>query len=296
VIAIPPAVLKPVQRWVAQHALTIVPLETEKVPMADEHPAYHAIAFLVSKGCAAEDVVDLLELLHSYGSTAAFKRNKKNWKEWTNQAKKLVLRLREVAEDTEQFEKKHFPDASTKPATKPWETPAAAPARVPTDDSDAIEEISADELAPSNSDLFDQPEVWDVMREKAYDVGAYIRMLEDPDMALAEIYTRKWGETLPFLVMAAALVEATTGSPHYGQLATLLEQICPKPMPKPKRKPKKPREPKPREPWSGQAVEKKVNRFKERYPGFVLEYLTSNPKEKSVEPERVRATIKQLLQ
>jgi hypothetical protein len=254
-IAIPPDVLEAVRHWVvAENADPIVPPEGEKVPEQYEYPAYRAIAFLVSKGCTAKDVVNLLKLLRAYGSTATFEAKKKSRRIWIKEAKKLVLTLREVADNIEQFEEKNF-------GTNLHASPK-----------------NAEDIDPPDMD------VWDVMRDRAHDLDAFIKMREGPNRLLDEIYTRRLGGTLPFLVTAAELIAAVTGTPHYEEIAILLEEIAPKPVVRQKRKPKV-KEPRSREPWTGQAVEKKINRFKQRNPEFVSEFVTANSEEKSLKLE-----------
>jgi hypothetical protein len=56
-------------------------------------------------------------------------------------------------------------------------------------------------------------------------------------------------------VCPAGLVEETTGQPHYAQLATLMERVCPTKA------------------LDEKSLEKKINRFKNRNLEFVDEYL-----------------------
>jgi len=69
------------------------------------------------------------------------------------------------------------------------------------------------------------------------------------------VYTRRFGGTLFFLVLAAGLVKEATGQPHYARLATLLQRICPTKV------------------LDERALGKKIKRFQKRKPEFVAEYL-----------------------
>jgi hypothetical protein len=247
-------------------------------------PGYQAIAFLVSKGCQASDVIQLLDLLRAYGSDAVFANAKQKRERWLDRAKNLVLRLRRDAKDAEEL-LGDLIGSRRRPEAGPQTGATAQPSSEESDsDSDQPATVGYPALAsatqansldqqpdlpftleePDSMFNVDEPELWDVMRDHADNLDSYIKMQQgynyrlrrrtQADMEfLAAEFTRKFGGTLFYLVLAAELVRKATGSPHYAQLAIILERVCP---------PKA---------LDAQDLVKKIYRFKQRNPAFTAE-------------------------
>jgi hypothetical protein len=116
-------------------------------------------------------------------------------------------------------------------------------------------------------DRFVERKEWDVMRECADNLEAYLSLMSDKELPFAEPFTRKFTGTLVWLVAAAALVKKATGKPHYPEIATLVGIICPKQKP---------------ELRTEGAIEKSVTRFKKRNQEFVRDFLSRGKVKKSV--------------
>ena len=124
------------------------------------------------------------------------------------------------------------------------------------------------------------------MRRHADDLEANLRMQMDENLPFAQPFARSMAGTtgtVPFLVLAAALVEVATGGFHYSEIATLIGVIRPQ-----------------QRLQTEAALQKKVANFKSREKNkeFVDEWLEAES-EAGAEPEtngeKVRKSMKMWL-
>jgi hypothetical protein len=251
------------------------------------------MATLADAGCSATDIVDVLELLLLYCSTGRFEKAKGRREKWLDRAKNLVLRLRRVAKDAEEIlqfvaNRPRKISVSKPPAPKPSSSPQVQ-SPIPGTDSD---DDPSPQSPPSTAEIEDEyfrdvePELWDVMRRHADDLEANLRMQMDENLPFAQPFARSMAGTtgtVPFLVLAAALVEVATGGFHYSEIATLIGVIRPQ-----------------QRLQTEAALQKKVANFKSREKNkeFVDEWLEAES-EAGAEPEtngeKVRKSVKMWL-
>ncbi len=269
---LPIEVTKAVEDWETRRNLNVI----LKVSAAQSEPdPLEAIQFLVRKGCGARDIIELLDLLLAYGSDAIFANAKRKRERWLDRASNLVLRLRRDAKDAEELLDfiRSRPRAGSPVQARennpqlPEESESDSdsdrpfPPEIPAPASPAQANSSAQ---PSIFDLFDEGDLWDVMRTYADDLDSYIKMQQGYDYGLerrtqtgmgflAPQFKRGFGGTLGYLVLAAELLKKATGTPCYAQLSTLLARVCPQKA------------------LGVEALVKKISRFKERNPGFTAE-------------------------
>jgi hypothetical protein len=283
--SLPIEVRKAVEAWETRRKLKILLKVSAAQSDPDSlDPVYGAIQFLVRKGCGASDIIQLLDLLLAYGSDETVASAKRKRDRWLDRASNLVLRLRRDAKDAEELLEfiRSSPGEDQQPqvgANAPQSTeepesasdsdsdsdqafPPEMPAQTPPTQAD-----SSDELSFFEPDLVfeaEKSELWDVMRAHADNLDSYIKMEQgynyvlkcrtDTDLGfLAPEFTRRFGGTLFFLVLAAELIRKATGSPCYAQLATILERVCPQKT------------------LGVEAIVKKINRFKGRNRQFMDE-------------------------
>jgi hypothetical protein len=231
-----PEVNKSVADWEKKRGLKVLS------PELAIDPVRKALEVLVNEGCGPADIVSVLELLLAYSSTPALDSMKAKRRLWLRRAKNLVLRLRRLATDAE----KVLDFIRCIPPAEPQEKAESNPSQPsPTGANRSYPPL----------DIFNEPELWDVMRTHADNLEFYIGMEQDKDFPLGEVFKRKFTGTLFWLVLAAGLVEEVTDRPHYAQLATLMERVCPTKA------------------LDETSLEKKINRFKNRNLEFVDEYL-----------------------
>jgi hypothetical protein len=250
--------------WQAERNLSIFSSETID--------AWLAIATLSSKGCAAADIVNVLELLRRYCLDEPFGSVGRQREQWIDRAKNLVLRLRRDANNAEELLGFAAGRSQSQPRTNPQ--PRSPSTDIDSDDDSSPQsrppasEIQSEDIRLLEIDqaLWEQPEIWEEIRSWADDLEAYVRIQEDKELPLAQPFLRKRGGSLGLLVSAAILIEDATGQPHYPEIASLLRTICPgKALSKKKGKP-----------VSENTIYRKISRFKKRNQEYVDEFLKPN--------------------
>lgn len=252
---------------------------------------WQSVAVLTRKGCSASDIVNVLELLWHYCQGKRFDKIKSRRESWLRRGKSLVRNLRKSADEAEdflQFIATRPPLTSSSPPSSPAlesgeraslsdenDSDDDSTSKLPSPASELKDEDDSDLPVPFAADI-SQAELWDVMRSYADDLDARIRMEEDNRLPFAQPFTREMGGTLPFLVIAVALVKEATGQNHYSEISNLLQAICPQKA------------------LDEDAMGKKVNRFRRRPRNeeFVEEFIENDSEEERIE---VREIVKTLL-
>jgi hypothetical protein len=297
-LPVPPDVKTAVRDWEKKRGLQVFSQDTRE-DAADPNPDWQAIATLSARGCTTTDIVDVLELLWFYGKTKQYKVVRERRKNLRQEVKKLAKRLRELADETEKMEQRLGVSASLSYSNPPvlpspargqvpspntnidskGQSPAQSSPTTSESDSDAdsspqpqsgISEIESQEDGLALVYPEAEAQVWDKMREKAYDLDAYIRLLNDKELPFSEPFSRKFAGTagtVVWLTTASLLIEAGTGRPHYPEIALLLKVVAPQINEEKRSEP---------------SIEKDVTRFKKRNQEFVTECLEAGQVRRSV--------------